>query len=95
MLDDNTKEAIDQLINRTIISFHTIMSPIIIGKADFQIQNESDYAIGLAHGMIITGFVSNFKTNNKREPNQEELVDVSQVLFSRTEELREAIIRSE
>jgi hypothetical protein len=64
MLDDNTKEALDQLINRTIISFHTIMSPIIIGKADLQIQNESDYAIGLAHGMIITGFVSNFKTDS-------------------------------
>jgi hypothetical protein len=49
----------------------------------------------LAHGMIITGFVSNFKTDNKREPNQEELVEVGEVLFSRTEELREAIIRSE
>jgi hypothetical protein len=95
MLDDNTKEALDQLINRTIISFHVIMSPIIIGKADFQIQNESDYAIGLAHGMIITSFVSNFKTDNEREPNQEELVEVGKVLFSRTEELREAIIRSE
>ena len=95
MLDDNTKEALDHLINRTIISFHAIMSPIIIGKADFQIQNESDYAIGLAHGIIITGFVSHFNTYNKREPNQEELVEVGKVLFSRTEELREAIIRSE
>jgi hypothetical protein len=32
------------------------MSSIRIEKADFHIVNESDYAIGLAHGMILTGF---------------------------------------
>jgi hypothetical protein len=51
--------------------------------------------MGLAHGMIMTGFVSNFNVNNKREPNQEELIEVSKVLFNRTKELREAILKSE
>jgi hypothetical protein len=54
----------------------------------------SKYAIGLAHGMILTGFISDFKTHNKREPNQEEMIEVSKVLFNRTEELREAIFKS-
>jgi hypothetical protein len=58
MLEDKMREALDQPIDRTTISFHTIMSSLQIGKADFHIQNESDYAIGLAHGMILTGFIS-------------------------------------
>ena len=88
------KQALDQLIDRTTISFHTVMSSIRIDKADFRIQNESDYAIGLAHGMILTGYISDFKTHYQREPNQEEMIEVSKVLFDRTGELREAILRS-
>jgi hypothetical protein len=53
-----------------------------------------DYAIGLAHGMILTGFISDFKTHYKREPNQEEMIEVNKVLFDRTDELREAIFNS-
>jgi hypothetical protein len=87
--------ALDQLIDRTIISFHTVMSSIRIDKADFHIQNESDYVLGLAHGMILTGFISDFKTHYKREPNQEEMIEVSKVLFDRTDELREAILKSD
>jgi hypothetical protein len=70
MLDNKMRETLDQLIGRTIISFHTVMSSLKTGKADFHIQNELDYALGLAHGMILTGFMSDFKDHNKREPNQ-------------------------
>jgi hypothetical protein len=44
--------------------------------------------------MILTGFISDFKTHYKREPNQEEMVEVGKILFDRTEELREAILKS-
>jgi hypothetical protein len=88
MLDDKMREVIDQLIDRTTISFHTVMSSIRIDKADFHILNESDYAMGLAHGMVLIGFLSDFKTHNNREPNQEEMIEVSKVLFDRTKELR-------
>lgn len=81
-------------INRTVISFHTVMSSIQTDKADFHIQSESDYALGLAHGMILTGCMSDFKDQYKREPNQEEMTEVSEVLFERTDELREAILKS-
>jgi hypothetical protein len=94
MLDNKMRETLDQLIGRTIMSFHTVMSSIRIDKADFHIQNESDYALGLAHEMILTGFMSDFKDQNKREPSQEEMTEVSKVLFDRTEELREAIFKS-
>jgi hypothetical protein len=91
MLDDKMRGAIDQLIDRTIMSFHTVMSSIRTDKADFHIQNESDYVLGLAHGMILTGFMSDFKDHNKREPNQEEKTEVSKVLFDT--ELRESILK--
>ncbi|HEU4446176.1 MAG TPA: hypothetical protein VFR94_16005 [Nitrososphaeraceae archaeon] len=73
------RAVLDQLIDRTTISFHAVMS-IRIDKADFQIQNEPDYALGLAHGMILTGFISDFRTHYKREPNQEEMTEVGKVL---------------
>jgi hypothetical protein len=95
MLDDKMRGVLDHLIDRTTISFHTLMSSIRIDKADFHIQNESDYAMGLAHGMILTGFISDFRTHYNREPNQEEMIEVSKVLLNRTRELREAISKSE
>jgi hypothetical protein len=68
------------------------MSSLRIDKADFHIQKEPDYALGLAHG---TGFMSEFKDHNNREPNLEEMLEMSKVLSDRTEELREVILRSE
>jgi hypothetical protein len=95
MLDDKMKGVIDHLIDRTTISFHTLISSIRVDKAEFHIQNELDYAIVLAHGMILTGFLSDFKTHNNREPNQEEMIEASKILFDRTTELRQAIFKSE
>jgi hypothetical protein len=95
MLDDKMREVIDQLIDRTTISFHVLISSIRVDKAEFHIQSETDYAIGLAHGMILTDFLSDFKTHNNREPNQEEMIEASKILFDRTTELREAIFKSE
>jgi hypothetical protein len=44
--------------------------------------------------MILTGFISDFKDHNRREPNQEEMTEVGKILFDRTDELREAILKS-
>jgi hypothetical protein len=45
--------------------------------------------------MILTGFLSDFKIHNSREPNQEEMTEASKILFDRTTELRQAILKSE
>jgi hypothetical protein len=95
MLNKSMKEMLNQLINRITVSFRIIMPSLRKDKADFHIQNESDYAIGLAHGMILSGFISEFKDHNKREPNQEEMIEVSKILFERNEELRESILKGE
>jgi hypothetical protein len=49
MLDENMRGALNQLIDMTTVSFHTAMSSLRTDKVDLHIQNESDYAIGLAH----------------------------------------------
>jgi hypothetical protein len=67
MLDDKVRAVLDQLIGWTVISFHTVMSSLRIDKADFHIVNESDYALGLAHGMVLTGFMTDFKDQHKRD----------------------------
>ena len=95
MLDDKMQGLLDQLIDRTTVSFHTLMSPIRVDKAEFHIRSESDYAIGLAYEMILTGFLSDFKTQNNRQPNQEEMAEASKILIDRKTELREAIFNSE
>ena len=87
------KEILNQLINRITISFRILMPSLRIDKVDFHIQNESDYTFGLAHGMILTGFISEFKNHNKREPNQEEMIEVSKILFERNEELSKLILK--
>jgi hypothetical protein len=89
------RRVLDQLIDRTTVSFHTVMSSLRTDNANLHIQNEPDYAMGLAYGMILTGFISDFKDHEKREPNQEEMIEVGKVLFDRTEEPREAILKSE
>ena len=44
--------------------------------------------------MILTGFISDFKTRYKKNLIKKEMIEVSKVLFDRTDELREAILRS-
>jgi hypothetical protein len=45
--------------------------------------------------MILTGFMSDFIDHNKREPNQEEMIEMGKILPDRNDELREAILESE
>ena len=92
MLDDGMKEILNQHINRFPFAFSCLLNGT--DKADFHIQNESDYIFGLTHGMILTGIISEFKNHNEREPNQEEMIEVSKIPFERNEELRELILKS-
>jgi hypothetical protein len=91
MLDLDMRRALN-LIDWTTVSFHIVMSSLLTDKTDLHIHNEPDYALGLAHGMILTGFISDFKDHEKREPNQEEMIEIGKVIFDRTEE---AILKSE
>ena len=70
MLNDKMREALEQLIGIVISSLPLILSSLRAGKEDFHIQNESDYILGLAHGMVISGFLSSFSLSTGEDPTK-------------------------
>lgn len=94
MLNNETRESLEQLIGVVVAFLPLMLSSLRAGKEDFHIKNESDYILGLVHGMVMSGFLSSFFTLNMRGPNQQEIMDVSKVLFDRKVELREAVFKT-
>jgi hypothetical protein len=70
MLNNKTREALEQLIGIIVASIPLILSSLRAGKEDFHIQNESDYILGLVHGMIISGFLSSFLLSTGEDPTK-------------------------
>jgi hypothetical protein len=70
MLNDKTREALEQLIGTVISSLPLILSSLRAGKEDFHIQNEPDYILGLVHGMVISGFLSSFSLSTGEDPTK-------------------------
>jgi hypothetical protein len=60
-------------------------------KATLHIDNEKDYALGYAHGVIKASFLSTFFMQNKRHPEAEETIEADTIIYKRTAELRDSI----
>ncbi|MFZ0203548.1 MAG: hypothetical protein WAL46_07630 [Nitrososphaeraceae archaeon] len=63
-------------------------------KSAWHIQNETDYVIGVAHGRIMTAFLSDFVYHYKREPSLDEMTEAIKVIFRRSAELKKAAFES-
>ena len=63
-------------------------------KARMQIQNENDFVLGITLGIINQRFLYEFIDLNQRPPDNEELSQVVDIIFSRTAEMRETIFKS-
>jgi hypothetical protein len=63
-------------------------------KSAWHIQNETDYVIGVAHGRIMTAFLSDFVYHYKTEPSLDEMTEASKVIFKRSAELKRAAFES-
>jgi hypothetical protein len=63
-------------------------------KADLNIENENDYALGYAHGMITASFHATFMMLTNRLPNAEEKAEADTIIYNRTDELRNSILKS-
>jgi hypothetical protein len=70
MLDNKTREALEQLIGIVVSSLPSILPSLRAGKEDFHIKNETDYIIGLVHGMVISGFLSSFSLPTGEDPTK-------------------------
>jgi hypothetical protein len=66
MLDNKTRKALEKLIGVVVAFLPLILSSLRAGKEDFQIQNESDYRLGLVHVMVISGFYQVFYSQHER-----------------------------
>lgn len=73
-------------IDRTKVSLITL--------GNIEITSGKVTETGAFSGYFMINKNSDFKDQYKREPNQEEMTEVSEVLFERTDELREAILKS-
>jgi hypothetical protein len=93
MLDNRIRGALDQIIDQAVSSLPSVLPSLREGKRDFHVENDTDYALGLAHGMITSSFLFIFNAFYNRQPTQAELIEVKNVFFIRTRELREAIFK--
>jgi hypothetical protein len=93
MLDSNIRGSLDQIIDQMVGSLPTTLSWLREAglKAALHIDNEKDYALGYAHGVIKTSFLSAFFMQNKRQPEAEETIEADTIIYKRTAELRDSI----
>jgi hypothetical protein len=56
-----------------------------------QIQDEKDFAFGVALGNIQNAFLTTFVSIQARYPNSEEIAEINNIISKRTPEIRNAI----
>jgi hypothetical protein len=93
MLDSNIRGSLDQIIDQMVSSLPITLSWLREAglKANLHIDNEKDYALGYAHGVIKASFLSTFFMRNKRQPEAEETIEADTIIYKRTVELRNSI----
>jgi hypothetical protein len=60
MLDSNTRGKLEKLIDEAVFKLPALLFVARANKSAWHIQNETDYVIGVAHGRIMTAFLSDF-----------------------------------
>jgi hypothetical protein len=94
MLDGNTRGILEKLIDEAVIKLPALLFVARANKSAWHIQNETDYVIGVAHGKIMTAFLSDFVYRYSREPSLDEMTEASNVVFKRSAELKKAAFES-
>src|SRR5919199_6178463 len=92
-IDAIMRGLLEQYIDSIVIAIPNIVKVFFdpSKKARLQIQNENDFALGVALGNIQNAFLTTFVSTQARYPNPEELTDISNVIFKRIPEIRDAI----
>ena len=93
MLDSNIRGSLDRIIDQMVSSLPITLSWLREAglKATLHIDNEKDYALGYAHGVIKASFLSTFFMRNKRQPEAEGTIEADTIIYKRTAELRDSI----
>lgn len=84
--------AIDRAIRTTIPAFvgHFRSNGI---QRRLSIKKESDYLVGLAHGALTALCMPEFAKMRHREMNSSEFNEMMEIIYARTDEFRDSILR--
>jgi hypothetical protein len=92
-IDATMRGLLEQYIDSIVIAIPNIVRVFFdpSKKAQLQIQNEKDFALGIALGNIQNAFLTSFVSIQARYPTLEELSEISNIIFKLTAEIRSAI----
>jgi hypothetical protein len=93
VLDERTRGRLEQIIDNFIQGTPNIVKSLFDPqeRARWQIQNQNDFSMGLALGIIFGGFWCDYITTYHKNPTQEEQKEVKSIIFRRMSEVRNAI----
>jgi hypothetical protein len=96
VLDLTMRGVLEQYIDAVVIEIPNIVTVFFdhLRKAQLQIQNERDFALGIALGNIQHAFLTYLDYIQRRPPNHEELTQIAEIIFKRTAEIRSAIFNA-
>jgi hypothetical protein len=84
--------AIDRAVRTTIPAFVGHFRSNGIQKR-LSIKEESDYLVGLAHGALTALCMPEFARIHHREMNSSEFNEMMEIIYCRTNEFRDSIVR--
>ena len=92
-IDATMRGLLEQYIDSIVIAIPNIEQTFFDPpkKAQLQIQNEKDFALGVALGNIQNAFLTSFVSIQARYPNLEEIEEISNIIIRRMPEIRNAI----
>jgi urate oxidase len=95
-IDITMRGILEQYIDSIVIAIPNIVQVFFnrSNKAQLQIQNENDFVLGVALGNIQNAFLTTFVSLQARYPNPEELEEISNVIYKRIPEIRDAMFNA-
>jgi hypothetical protein len=91
-IDATMRGPLEQYVDSIVIAIPNIVKVFFdpSNKA-LQIQDEKDFAFGVALGNIQNAFLTTFVSVQARYPNSEEIAEINNIISKRTPEIRNAI----
>lgn len=84
------EHSIDNTIKAVPNSVRVLLNPSLM--TDLQIQNEKDFILGAALGIVLQTGLLSFLATYVRIPDQEEFSEIKNIVYRRTPEIRKAVI---
>lgn len=94
-LDERARGELEHLIDFNIQNVPMLVKSLFSPqtRAEWQIQNQNDFLTGYVVGIIRQGYIDFFNRVYERLPNQQELLEINDIIYRRTRDIREAIFK--